>query len=159
MLTSVASDSHCVKPGLPRNWRSNRNWSKKRRDDRNIRYACFFVCLFENTFKSLDLTLRVICPWKQSLECQPIRDALQQNRKEVAQAYFETWTTVGIGWKITHLSILRCLFCFVCLFVCLFCFNIPWYVFHHLHVIPGWFSNIFRKKILLFSAACHIQKL
>ena len=28
-----------------------------------------------------------------------------------------------------------------------FCFfNVPWYVFYHLHVISDWFLNIFPKK-------------
>ena len=37
-----------------------------------------------------------------------ICDALQQNREQATQAYFEIWTIeVGIGVTMTHLSILR----------------------------------------------------
>ena len=54
---------------------------------------------------------------------QLICAALQQNREQVAQVYFEIWTIeVGIGWKITLLSILR---------FCLFTYLLK-YVFYHL---------------------------
>ena len=77
-------------------------------------------------------------------------DALQQNREQVAHAYFEIWTKeVGIGMK-NNLSV-DFEICF--LFVCLFVFYIPWYVFNHLCVISDWFSNIVPQTILYFLQA------
>ena len=76
-----------------------------------------------------------------------ICDALQQNREQVAQAYFEIWTiTVGIGVK-NNSSVDFEIFSFL---HTLICFPSPpcnfWLIF----------QNFVRKKAA-FSAACQIQ--
>ena len=74
---------------------------------------------------------------------------VMHSKQQVSHVYFEIWTTeVGIGWKVTHLSILRFFFYYYC--IPLVCFlSAPcnfWLIFKHFHT-----------KKSAFSAACHIQ--
>ena len=79
-----------------------------------------------------------------------ICDALQQNREQVTQVYFEIrQLKLALGWKMTNLSILRFFFFFF--------FNAPQYDFYHLHVIFWQIFKHFPTKNSTFSAACQIQ--
>ena len=90
------------------------------------------------------LYLQSLVYWSQATR---ICDAFQQNREQVAQAYFEIWAIeVGMGVKSDHLSILR-FWGFLRTVTCLLSPSCNlWLIFKH-----------FPTEISAFSASCHIQ--
>ena len=74
--------------------------------------------------------------------------ALQQNKEQVTQAYFEIWTIeVGIGLKnnpYVDFQIFSFIFFFFTYLIC----------FYHCHVISDWFSHFKKNRKFLQSVIC-----